>query len=255
MKIKIINPNTSLAMTEAIGRAGRSVARDGTEIVAVSPTFGPASIESYYDEMMSAPGVIDEVQKGDDDGCDAYIIACYGDPGLHGAREATVKPVIGIGEASLYTASILAARFSIVTVIPRIKTMLEEMVANYGFSHKVISVRTTPLYVLDIEKDFDAALDTLRAEARRAMEEDDAEAILLGCAGFAEFADELEQELGIPVLDGVVCGVKLAEAMVELGKTTSKYKTYRQPERKTFSGQFARFGAAPETPSSSAAAE
>ncbi len=242
MKIKIINPNTTLEMTESIGAAGRSVARNGTEVVAVSPTFGPASIESYYDEMLCAPGVIDEVKKGDEEGFDAYIIACYGDPGLHAAREATQKPVIGIAEASLYIASILAARFSIVTVIPRIKTVLEEMVANYGFSHKVASIRTTPLYVLDIEKDPAGALETLRAEARKAMAEDDAEAILLGCAGFAEFADELEQELGIPVLDGVVCAVKVAEAVVELGKNTSKYKTYRFPEAKAFTGMFEQFG-------------
>ena len=243
MKIKIINPNTTLEMTDAIAVAGRSVARAQTEIIAVSPSFGPASIESYYDEFLCAPGVIDEVRSGDQVGCDAYIIACYGDPGLQAAREVTVKPVIGIGEASLYVASILAARFSIVTVIPRIKTMLEEMVANYGFSHKVVNVRTTPLYVLDIEKDAAGALETLREEARRAVAEDDAEAILLGCAGFAEFANELEEELGIPVLDGVVCAVKLAEALVELGKSTSKGKTYRFPEPKAFTGVFARFGA------------
>lgn len=243
MKIKIINPNTTLEMTESIGAAGRTVARTGTEIVAVSPSFGPASIESYYDEFLCAPGVIDEVRKGDEHGFDAYIIACYGDPGLHGAREVTVKPVIGIGEASLYIASILAARFSIVTVIPRIKTMLEEMVANYGFSHKVVKVRTTPMYVLDIEKDPARALEMLRDEARQAVAEDEAEAILLGCAGFAEFANELEGELGIPVLDGVVCAVKMAEAVVELSKTTSKAKTYRFPESKTFTGVFTRFGA------------
>jgi allantoin racemase len=247
MKIKIINPNTTLEMTAAIGAAGRSVARTGTEIVAVSPAFGPASIESYYDEFLCAPGVIEEVMKGDQEGCDAYIIACYGDPGLHAAREVTAKPVIGIAEASLYTASMLAARFSIVTVIPRIKTMLEEMVAGYGFSHKVARVRTTPLYVLDIEKDPHAALETLRAEARTAMAEDDAEAILLGCAGFAEFANELERELGIPVLDGVVCATKMAEGLVELGKRTSKHKTYRFPEPKAFTGAFAKFGRGQDT--------
>lgn len=242
MKIKIINPNTTQAMTRSIEAAGKSVARPDTEVFCVSPAFGPASIESYYDEFMSAPGTIDEVQQGDREGCDAYVIACYGDPALHGCREATTKPVLGIGEASLLTASILAARFSIVTVIPRIKTLLEEMVAAYGMAHRVVSIRTTPYAVLDIERDPDGAMQSLRDHARRAMEEDDAEAICLGCAGFATFADELEQELGIPVLDGVVCGVKMAEAIVDLGKTTSKYKTYRSPERKPFTGIFERFG-------------
>ena len=55
MKIKIINPNTSEAMTRAIGAAGESVARPGTHIIAVSPRFGPASIESYYDDYLSIP--------------------------------------------------------------------------------------------------------------------------------------------------------------------------------------------------------
>ncbi len=192
--------------------------------------------------LPAAPGTIEEVIKGDAEGCDAYILACYGDPGLQGAREATTKPVLGIGEASLYTASMLAARFSVVTVIPRIKTMIEEMVAGYGFAHKCVSVRTTPYYVLDIERDPDGAMQALRDEAKRAMEEDMAEAILLGCAGFASLADSLEKELGIPVLDGVVCGVKLAEAVVDLGKSTSKYATYRPPEAKRFTGIFEKFG-------------
>ena len=238
MKIQVINPNTSLAMTESIGVAARSVARAGTEIVSVCPTFGPASIESYYDEYPCIPGILDEIGKGEEDNAEAYIIACYGDPGLFVAREMTTKPVIGIAEASLYIASILAARFSIVTVVPRVQTMLEEMVARYGFRDRVVSIRTTPLYVLDVEKDPAKALRMLGTEARKARDEDDAEAILLGCAGFAQFAQELEEELNIPVLDGVACAVKMAEAIVELGKTTSKYKTYRLPERKTFTGMF-----------------
>ena len=242
MKIQVINPNTSLAMTESIGVAARSVARAGTEIVSVCPTFGPASIESYYDEYLCIPGILDEIHKAEIDKADAYIIACYGDPGLSAAREVTTKPVIGIAEASLYIASILAARFSIVTVVPRVQTMLEEMVARYGFRDRIVSIRTTPLYVLDVEKDPSRALRMLSAEARKARDEDDAEAILLGCAGFAQFAQELEGELNIPVLDGVVCAVKITEAIVELGKTTSKYKTYRPPERKVFAGMFERFG-------------
>ena len=85
-------------------------------------------------------------------------------------------------------------------------------------------------------------LHSLRDESRAAKVEDDAEAILLGCAGFADFADELERELEIPVLDGVVCAAKFAEILVELGKSTSKYETYRFPEPKTYTGAFEHFG-------------
>lgn len=242
MKLKVINPNTTLAMTETIAAAACSVAREGTEIVAVSPAYGPASIESYYDEFLCAPGLIEEVRKGDQEGFDAYIVACYGDPALHACREVTAKPVIGIAQASLYVAATLAARFSIVTLIPRSKAFTREMVESHGFAHKLASIRTTPLYVLDAEQDPERCLETLRLEAHKAKTEDDAEAILLGCAGFAKFADELEAELGIPVLDGVVCAVKFAEALVELGKMTSKAMTYRYPETKAYSGAFAHFG-------------
>ena len=79
---------------------------------------------------------------------------------------------------------------------------------------------------------------------RSSVKEDDAEAVCLGCAGFARFAAELEAELGVPVLDGVVCATKQAEVLVELGLKTSKRKTYRPPERKRFTGMFSHFGTA-----------
>ncbi|QIN80102.1 aspartate/glutamate racemase family protein [Rubrobacter marinus] len=244
MKIKIINPNTTLEMTRGIEAAGRLAARPGTEILAVSPESGPASIESYYDEYLCIPGVLDEVRKGEQEGADAYVIACYGDPGLQAAREVTEAPVVGIAEASLYMASMLAARFSIVTVLPRIRTMLEEMVDGYGMTRRVVSIRTTPLCVLDIEEDPEHSWQMVRDDARRAVEEDDAEAVLLGCAGMADFANSLEEELGVPVIDGVVAAVKFAEGIVDLGKKTSKLKTYKPPEKKGFTGAMKGFGTA-----------
>jgi len=242
MKIKVINPNTTWEMTRGIEHAAKSSARHDTEILAVSPEMGPVSIESFYDEYLAIPGVIQEVQKGANEGVDAYVIACYGDPGLQAAREVTDKPVIGIAEASMYMAAMLAARFSVVTVLPRIKTMLEELTASYGMSHRVVNIRTTPLCVLDFERDPEGGMQMLALEGRRAVEEDHAEAILLGCAGMAEFADNLEKELGVPVIDGVVAAVKFAEAIVDLGKTTSKLKTYKYPESKPFTGIFSSFG-------------
>ncbi|PLR80376.1 Asp/Glu/hydantoin racemase [Bacillus canaveralius] len=242
MKIKVINPNTTLEMTKGIEHAAKTAARPDTQIIAVSPEMGPVSIESYYDEYLSIPGVIEEIKKGEEEGVDAFVIACWGDPGLHAAREVTDKPVVGIAESSVYLASMLAARFSVVTVLPRIKTMLEELVDSYGASKKIANIRTTPMGVLDFERDPAAGMEMLRQEGKRAVKEDDAEAILLGCAGMAEFADSLEKELGVPVIDGVVAGVKFAESIVDLGKKTSKLKTYKYPEKKEFKGTLENFG-------------
>ena len=132
MKITIINPNASQEMTDADAVAARSAAREGTEIVAVTPEYAPASIESFYDKYLCVPGILNEIQKGDVNGLDAYAIACYGDPGLHAARELTDKPVIGIAEASLYFACQLAARVAIVTIIPRLRVPVEAGASGSG---------------------------------------------------------------------------------------------------------------------------
>lgn len=245
MRIKVINPNTTWEMTKGIEAAAKSAARPETEIIAVSPEMGPTSIESFYDEYLAIPGVLQEVRRGESEGIDAYVIACYGDPGLQGAREITSAPVIGIAEASLYMAAMLSARFSVVTVLPRIKTMIEDLVHSYGMGHRVVNVRTTPMCVLDFERDPERGMQMLAEEGQRAVAEDHAEAILLGCAGMADFANALEKELGVPVIDGVVAAVKFAEAIVDLGKTTSKLKTYMPPEPKTFTGIFADFSTLP----------
>jgi allantoin racemase len=123
--------------------------------------------------------------------------------------------------------------------------MIEDLVHSYGMGHRVVNVRTTPMCVLDFERDPERGMQMLAEEGQRAVAEDHAEAILLGCAGMADFANALEKKLGVPVIDGVVAAVKFAEAIVDLGKTTSKLKTYMPPEPKTFTGIFADFSTLP----------
>ena len=118
MKIKIINPNTTLRMTREIEEAAKKYASEGTEVYAVSPPTGPDSVESLYDEALASPGVISEVIKGDrEENADAFIIACFGDPGLEAAREVTDKPVIGIAQAAITAARLMAPNFSVLYVL------------------------------------------------------------------------------------------------------------------------------------------
>ena len=102
-------------------------------------------------------------------------------------------------------ASMLAAHFSIVTVIPRMRSNLEELIRRYGMEHRINSIRiSSSMCVLDLERNPKATMEMLKEESKKAVEEDDAEAILLGCAGMVDFANNLESELGVPVIDGVV---------------------------------------------------
>ncbi len=236
MRIKVINPNTTQGMTDGIYDAACLYKRPDTEIVAVSPKNGPVSIENFHDEYASIIGVMEEVHKGVEENFDAFVIACYGDPGLYAAREIATAPVVGIAEASMLMASLVAARFSIVTVIPRARLLIEEVVKRTGMMEKCASIRTTNMCVLDFEHDPERGMRELAQESRRAVEEDGAEAITLGCAGMARFAADLEKELGVPVFDGVAPAVKLAEALVDMRKQTSKILYFNHPEKKEYKG-------------------
>lgn len=253
MRIKVINPNTTEAMTEGIGAAARAVAASGTEIVAVSPTLGPASIETHYDEAFSAVGVIDEVRKGEAEGCDGYIIACFGDPGLMAAREVARGPVVGIAEAAMHTASLISSGFAVVTTLARTRPVLEHLVATYGMSRLCRAVRATDIAVLDLKKPESDARRAIVAECRKAMVEDHADCVLLGCAGMADLQRSIADELGIPVVDGVAAAVKLIEGLVAQGLGTSKAGALAWPLPKTYTGAFAAY--APPDPPTLRAAE
>ena len=145
MLIKVINPNTTWAMTEKIGDCARSVAAPGTVIEAVSPSMGPASIESHYDEALSVPGVLEEIAIGERDGIDGYVLACFGDPGLDAARELASGPVVAIAGASMKLATYLGRGFSVVTTLGRTMGRAWNLAAHYGVKEQCLNVRAARL--------------------------------------------------------------------------------------------------------------
>jgi len=234
MRLLVVNPNTSASMTESIGRAACTAAGQGVEVVAVNPARGPVSIEGYFDEVFAAPGLVEEVVKGDAAGFEAFVVACFDDTGLEAARSAARGPVVGIGEAAFHVASLIAHRFSVVTTLKRSIAPIEANLVKYGLASRCARVRACEVPVLALEDPASGARDKLSAEIDRAIAEDDAEAIALGCAGMAELAEALAQRHGLPVVDGVAAAVKLAEALVGLGLATSKRGPYAPPRPKVF---------------------
>lgn len=237
MRILVINPNTTASMTGKIGKAATSVASSGTEIVAVNPADGPPSIEGYFDEVFAVPGIIAEMSKAP--AADAYVIACFDDTGLDAARCATEVPVIGIGEAAFHLASLVAGKFSVVTTLARSVPAIEHNLAKYGLSSRCAKVRSSEVAVLELERPGSNARHRISDEIARAIREDHAEAIVLGCAGMADLAHSLSEEHGVPVLDGVVCAITLAESLFKVGLKTSKIGGYAAPRGKRFAGIFA----------------
>ncbi|WP_175577762.1 aspartate/glutamate racemase family protein [Mongoliimonas terrestris] len=240
MKILVVNPNTTAAMTETAAGAARSVAAAGTVIVPVTAAHGPASVEGYYDEAFAVPGLIAAIRTGEAEGADAAIVACFDDTGLDAARAFATIPVVGICEAALLVAGQIAKRISIVTTLSRSIVPIEDLVSRYGYAARV-RVRASDVPVLALDDPASGARAKLTAEIERAIAEDRAEAIVLGCAGMADLARDLTRHYGLPVVDGVAAAVKQAEALIGLGLTTSKTGTYAPPPPKVYQGLLAGF--------------
>jgi allantoin racemase len=220
MRILVVNPNTTASMTAKIGAAARAVAAAGTEITAIEPAHGPVSVEGHYDGAFCLPGLLQCIRRGEAEGYDGFVVACFDDPGIGACREIATGPVVGICEASMIAASLIATGFSVVTTLPRAIPVIEELAHRYGMERRLRKVRAAAIPVLVLEEGPEAAAK-VHAEILRAIEEDRAEAIILGCAGMADLAASLSDRTGITVIDGVGAAVNLAEAMVGLGRKTS----------------------------------
>lgn len=218
MKIVIINPNSSCEMTAAIQKAALQYVDGRYEAVTFATEGAPEFIDYFEDYAAALPGMI-RIIKENEDTADAFIIACHCDPNLHILRQISRKPVIGIGEASMHMAPMLGGRFAVLSTDKHSVTHKEDLIHEYGLDHFCASVKVTDPAIGD---ETEAYIDA----ARRAIEEDYAEVIVLGCAGLCELTENLKRVLGVPVLDGVICGLIMAEGMVRAGLTTSKVRLY-----------------------------
>ncbi|MGY4468802.1 Asp/Glu/hydantoin racemase [Bradyrhizobium sp. LB9.1b] len=140
MRLHVVNPNTTASMTTKIAAAARAIALPDTLIDARQPAMGPVSIEGFYDEAFAVPGMLGCIRDADRDGADAHIIACFDDTGLDAARAIATAPVIGIGEAGFHMASLIAARFAVVTTLGVSIVPIEHNLKRYG-SHRALCPR------------------------------------------------------------------------------------------------------------------
>ncbi len=233
-RIWVINPNTTEPMTIKIEACARAVAAPGVSVTGVTSEIGPPSIESHYDEAMSVPGVLAAIRRGEVEGVDGYVIACFGDPGLDAAREAATGPVIGIAEAAMHTASHLGRGFSVVTTLARTTGTAAGLAERYGMQRFCRGVHACEIPVLDLDTDPDA-LKLITEACREAVETDGSEVVVLGCAGMADMRGHISKEIGTPVVDGVTAATLTVQSLVAMGLRTSKRGEYAAPPPKAYS--------------------
>jgi allantoin racemase len=241
VRIHLVNPNTTRSMTDKIAAAARAVAAPGTVIMEATSSMGPASIEGHYDDALALPGLLAAIAEAEAAGVDAHVIACFDDTGLDAARALARAPVVGIGEAGFHLAGLIAHRFAVVTTLSRSVAVIEANLMRYGLDRRCARVRASDVAVLELEDPASDARARISEEIGRAIAQDHAEAVVLGCAGMADLARALADEHGVPVIDGVASAVTLAEALVRTGLRTSKTGPYAAPRPKAYAGRLADF--------------
>jgi allantoin racemase len=230
IRVAVINPNTTRSMTEAVLASAAPAARPGTVLTGITPVEGVPSVESHTDEARASLSVLEEVLRAEQTATppDAYVIACFGDTGVPAAREAAAGPVVGMTEAALTTAVLVAHRFTIITMPRRTMAQSDRVVRELGLGHRC-SVRAIDEPVAEVTTGSLHLLEAFVEAGRRAMADDAAEAIVLGCAGLADLVVPLQERLGAPVIEGVAAAVVQAEGLVAQRVGTSRVATWASP--------------------------
>lgn len=215
MKILLVNPNLTQAVTDAVLLAARARAASGTTFTAVTGSFGPVVIGSRAESALAQHGVLELVAQHAA-GHDAVVLGVSLDCALWACRELLDMPVIGMTEAGMLCGATVATRIGMVTNGARMAPLYRELVQSYGLADRLAGVEALALAPQQMMGSPGAARDAVRDAALRLVAQDGAEAVLLAGAAMASMADTLQAELPVPVLDGVGCAVALAQAMVGL---------------------------------------
>lgn len=226
-RLGLLNPNTDMGHTEAMADVARSVLPEGSVVLAASPKRGPASIESAADAAVAAAETLGLLRTLPPQ--DAYLLGCFGDPGLEAARELTDAPVVGVGAAAYCAASLVATRFGVITTLSRGIAAIEDSARRCGVADRLLAVEVLDIPVAQQGGEYPATTEAIVVAAER-LAAQRAEAVVLACGGMADVAAEVRDRVGIPVCDGVGFGALLAHALWRSGLRTTSVGAYAGPE-------------------------
>lgn len=200
--IVLINPNSTVSMTDAMLRTARETVPT-VEFEGWTSHDGPPAIQGAEDGKLAEGPLLELIAKASDHGASAIIIGCFDDTALDAARNLANCPVIGIGQAAYHLAAVAGGRFSVVTTLDISVPILEANISSYGLAGQLGRVRASGVPVLALEQEAHAATDQVVAEIGKAAREDGVQSIVLGCGGMVDIKQRSAQPSKIRLIDGV----------------------------------------------------
>mmetsp|Transcript_22455 Transcript_22455/g.36268 ORF Transcript_22455/g.36268 Transcript_22455/m.36268 type:complete len:212 (-) Transcript_22455:2212-2847(-) len=207
--IILINPNSTVSMTEAMLRTARETV-PAAAFEGWTSHDGPPAIQGHADGQLAEEPLLRLVAQATAQGASAIIIACFDDTALQAARDIAGCPVLGIGQAAYHMAVLAGGRFSVVTTLDVSAPILEANIHAYGLASNLVRVRASGVPVLALEDDGRAATDQVLAEVERAAREDDIQTVVLGCGGMVGLDQGTALTSGIRLIDGVRAAAVIA---------------------------------------------
>jgi Asp/Glu/hydantoin racemase len=212
MKLLLVNPNTSESITAIIRDVATAAARPGTEIVAVTAKRGVPYIATRAEAAIGAVAAL-ELLAEHAQGCDAAVIAAFGDPGLPAARELMPIPTVGLAEAGLFTACTLGRRFSIVSFSRALGPWFQECVEYHGLQTRSAGMRLLDSPFKDVASVQKEKEDLLVSMCEQAAKDDGADVAVLAGTPLAGLAQRIAHRVPIPLVDCVSASVLMAESL------------------------------------------
>jgi Asp/Glu/hydantoin racemase len=215
-RVLVVNPNSNRDVTAGIDAAVAPLRlAGGPEIECTTLAEGPPGIETQA-HVESVVQPLAKLVAARDNDCDAFVIACFSDPGLYAAREATKKPVLGIAECGMLTALTLGERFGIIAILKRSVPRHLRYVGARGLEARFAGDRAIGLTVAELSDDA-RTLARMIEVGKELRDRDGADVLVMGCAGMARYRDRLQAEVGIPVVEPTQTATGMALARVRLG--------------------------------------
>ena len=215
-RIRVVNPNSNENVTRGLDDALAPLRfANGPEIVCSTLVEGPIGSETQADVESVVMQLRRLVQA--DNSSDAFVIACYSDPGLHVCRESTTRPVFGIAECGVLTALARADRFGVIAISPRSIARHKRYLRQMGLTDRLAGERPLEISVAETAGG-EQTLRRMVDVGRQLRDQDGAEAVVMGCAGMARHRGPLEDALGIPVIDPTQAAVTMAVGAVQFSR-------------------------------------
>jgi allantoin racemase len=235
MRILIVNPNTTEEVTSLMLKAGRGAASQGVEVRAITAPRGLPYITSRAEAQIGGAIALEMLAEAQG-GCDAAILAAFGDPGLFGARELFEFPVIGISEAAMLTACMLGGRFLVVTFASALSGWFRDCVAMHRLEDRCVGVVALDRGFGSLQEVRETNWEALMALANEAIADRDADVAILAGAPLTGLASRARDLIHVPVIDPIAAAVKQAEALVTLGTMKASRGSFKRPAPKASSG-------------------